>query len=91
VSTGAALVDVPSVVGLSVDDAKQTLTDKGFENSVILENTTLKGNDGKVLSQNPGSNEQARPGSTVVLNVGEYTPPSTTTKPSGTTTTTAGP
>jgi beta-lactam-binding protein with PASTA domain/tRNA A-37 threonylcarbamoyl transferase component Bud32 len=91
VSTGAALVDVPSVVGLSVDDAKQTLTDKGFESSVILENTTLKGNDGKVLSQNPGSNEQARPGSTVVLNVGEYTPPSTTTKPSGTTTTTAGP
>jgi serine/threonine-protein kinase len=88
VSTGAALVDVPSVVGLSVDDAKQTLTDKGFENSVILEPTTLKGNDGKVLSQNPGSGEKAQPGSTVVLNVGEYTPPSTTTKPTGTTTTT---
>ena len=92
VSTGAALVDVPSVEGLPVDDAKQTLKDKGFENSVILEPTTLKGNDGKVLRQNPGSNEQARPGSTVVLTVGEYTPPSTTTKPTGTTTTTtAGP
>jgi len=91
VSTGAALVDVPLVEGLSVEDAQAALTAKGFENRVILESTTLKGNDGKVLSQNPGSGEQARPGSTVVLNVGEYTPPATTTKPPGTTTTTTQP
>jgi serine/threonine-protein kinase len=88
VSTGAALVDVPSVEGRSVDDATKTLKDKGFESTVILEPTTLKGNDGKVLSQNPGPNEQARPGSTIVLNVGQYTPPSTTPNPTRTTTTT---
>ena len=89
VSTGPKLVDVPSVVGLTADEAKATLKQKGFESSVILEPTTLKGNDGKVLSQNPNQGEQAAPGSTVVLNVGSFTAPTTTTtKPKPTTTTT---
>ncbi|MDQ1511116.1 MAG: eukaryotic-like serine/threonine-protein kinase [Actinomycetota bacterium] len=92
VSTGAKTIDVPSVQGLTVDEAKVTLKDKGFESSVILESTSLKGNDKKVLTQNPDANTQARPGSTVVLTVGEYTPPTTTTsKPAPTTTSTTGP
>jgi serine/threonine-protein kinase len=93
VSTGPKLVGVPSVVGLTADEAKVTLKQKGFESSVILEPTTLKGNDGKVLSQNPNQGEQAAPGSTVVLNVGSFTAPTTTTtKPKPTTTTsTTGP
>jgi beta-lactam-binding protein with PASTA domain len=93
VSTGAKTVEVPSVQGLSEDDAKAALLQKGFQSSVILERTTLKGNDGKVLSQSPAANEQAAPGTTVVLHVGEYVAPTTTTKPtaSTTTTTTTGP
>jgi serine/threonine-protein kinase len=93
VSTGAKTVEVPSVQGLSEADAKAALLDKGFQSSVILERTTLKGNDGKVLSQSPAANQQATPGSTVVLHVGEYVAPTTTTKPppSTTTTTTTGP
>ena len=93
VSTGAKTVDVPSVQGLSRADAEAALTGKGFTSSVVLQPTTLKGNDGKVLSQSPNANEQAAPGSTVVLHVGEYTAPATTTttKPPSTTTTTTGP
>jgi eukaryotic-like serine/threonine-protein kinase len=88
VSTGAKTVTVPSVLGLSEADARASLQDKGFESSVILDRTTLKGNDGKVLSQSPDANQQAAPGSTVVLHVGEYVAPTTTTKPPATTTTT---
>ncbi|MDQ1480599.1 MAG: eukaryotic-like serine/threonine-protein kinase [Actinomycetota bacterium] len=94
VSTGAKTVAVPSVLGLSQSDATAALKDKGFESSVILDTTTLKGNDGKVLTQSPNAGDKATPGSTVVLHVGSYTAPTTTTKPtptSTTTTTTAGP
>ena len=88
VSTGAKTVAVPSVLGLSEPDATAALKDKGFVSSVILEPTTLKGNDGKVLTQSPNAGDQAAPGSTVVLHVGSYTAPTTTTKPIPTTTTT---
>ncbi len=90
VSTGAKTVSVPSVQGLSRADAEAALSAKGFNSSVILERTTLKGNDGKVLSQSPNQGEQAVPGSTVVLHVGEFSAPATTTttKPATTTTTT---
>jgi beta-lactam-binding protein with PASTA domain len=88
ISTGAATVPVPSVVGLTADDAMTRLHDAKLQGSIILEPTTLKGNDGKVLSQNPNAGDQARPQSTVVLNVGEFTPPDTTTTKPATTTTT---
>jgi serine/threonine-protein kinase len=95
VSTGAKTVAVPSVQGLSEPDATAKLKGKGFVSSVILEPTTLQGNDGKVLSQSPNAGDQATPGSTVVLNVGSYTAPTTTTTtkptPKTTTTTTTGP
>ena len=90
VSTGAKLVAVPSVVGLTADEAKVTLKHKGFESSVILEPTTLKGNDGKVLEPEP---ERGRAG-----DAGQHrraqrrrssrAPTTTTTKPTPTTTTT---
>jgi beta-lactam-binding protein with PASTA domain/tRNA A-37 threonylcarbamoyl transferase component Bud32 len=90
VSTGAKTVGVPSVQGLSVEDARNALQNVGLNASVILERTTLRGNDGKVLSQSPAAGELVLPNSTVVLNVGEYTPPATTTsKPPPTTTTTS--
>jgi serine/threonine protein kinase len=92
VSTGAKQVDVPSVQGLPVEDARAALLNEGFPSSVILERTALKGNDGKVLTQSPNGGEQATPGTTVILTVGEYTAPTTTTgSPSTTTTSTTAP
>jgi serine/threonine-protein kinase len=88
VSTGAATVTVPTVVGLTADAAMTALHDAKLQGSIILEPTPLKGNDNKVLSQSPNPGAQAKPQSTVVLNVGQYTPPETTTSlPASTTTT----
>jgi eukaryotic-like serine/threonine-protein kinase len=93
VSTGQAMVKVPSVQGLTVAKAEDALHTANLQASVILEPTASKGNNGIVLSQSPNANDQALPGSTVVLHVGEYTAPQTTTTPpaSTTTTTPAGP
>jgi beta-lactam-binding protein with PASTA domain len=89
VSTGAATVLVPPVQGLTVAAADAVLRAANLKSSVILEPTTLQGNDGKVLSQSPAAGEQTPPQNTVVLTVGEYTPPdTTTTQPVSTTTTT---
>ena len=90
VSTGQAMVSVPSVQGLTVAKAQNALHQSNLVGSVLLEPTTLKGNNGKVLSQSPAANEQVLPGSTVVLHVGQYTPSTTTssTPPSTTTTST---
>lgn len=94
VSTGAATVTVPPVQGLTVPQAEEVLRAANLKASVILEPTSLEGNDGKVLSQSPAAGEQTPPQNTVVLTVGEYTPPQTTTTsppPTTTTTTTPGP
>ena len=89
VSTGAATVMVPPVQGLTVAQADEVLRAANLKSSVILEPTSLQGNDGKVLSQSPAAGEQTPLQNTVVLTVGEYTPPdTTTTQPAPTTTTT---
>jgi eukaryotic-like serine/threonine-protein kinase len=88
VSTGAATVPVPSVVGLTSDAAMSVLHAAKLQGSILLEPTPLKGNDGKVLSQSPSAGDPAKPQSTVVLNVGQFTPPETTSSlPTSTTTT----
>ena len=81
VSTGAAKVDradacAASPVGKAQSDAQRQAN---LQSSVVFEPTTSKGNDGKVVSQNPTGGAQATPQSTVVLTVGEYTAPPTTT------------
>jgi serine/threonine-protein kinase len=83
ISTGVEQVTVPTVIGSTVAKAQQQLTDANLQSSVVYEPTSQKGNDGKVLDQNPIGGVLADPQSTVVLTVGAYTPPSTSTPTTG--------
>ena len=63
---------VPNVVGSTKDSATATLTAAGFTQvSVVLENTTVPANVGKVLSQDPASGTQAFVTDTVIITVGK--------------------
>jgi beta-lactam-binding protein with PASTA domain/tRNA A-37 threonylcarbamoyl transferase component Bud32 len=90
VSTGAAQVTVPDVRGLPVGKAQTTLSNDKLQSSVVFEPTS-KGNDGKVISQDPIGGVLADPQSTVVLTVGTFTPPPPTTGTTAPVPTTAGP
>ena len=65
VSTGAAPVEVPNVIGLSVSSAQSTLQAKGFNVTVKADPTSTQP-AGTVISQSP-SQGTAAPGSTVTL------------------------
>jgi len=88
VSTGSAKVSVPTVVGFSVSKAQSTLAGANLQTSLLFQSTSQKGNDGKVLDQNPPAGTQVDPQSTVVLTVGEFTAPTTTPTTGGGPTTT---
>ncbi|MGH3459622.1 Stk1 family PASTA domain-containing Ser/Thr kinase [Aeromicrobium sp.] len=61
VSRGPETVDVPNVVGQSRNDAEETLEDAGFD-------TRAFGNGNfTVVAQRPGSDDKAKPGSTVTI------------------------
>jgi serine/threonine-protein kinase len=78
VSRGAKQVVVPSVVGMSVDDAWTTLQQAGFEvssTSAPSDSTP----EGIVSDQSPDGGTQASKGSTVTITIS--TGPSTTTVP----------
>ena len=83
ISTGVAQVTVPNVIGQTVAKAQERLNNSNLQSSVVYEPTSQKGNDGKVLAQNPSGNVLADPQSTVVLTVGAFTPPATTTPSTG--------
>jgi serine/threonine-protein kinase len=89
VSTGSSKVNVPTVVGLSVSQANSTLAGANLQSTLVFRATTQQGNDGKVLEQNPVAGTQVDPQTTVVLTIGEYTPPVTTPTTSKGPTTTA--
>ena len=91
ISTGASQVTVPNVIGSTVAKAQDQLSAKNLQSSVVFTPTSQKGNDGKVLNQNPIGGVLADPQSTVVLTVGSFTPPPPTTPTSPSTTTTTGP
>jgi serine/threonine protein kinase/beta-lactam-binding protein with PASTA domain len=57
-------VEVPSVVGRTVDDARRTLTNLGFNVEV---RQFLNRGDSRVLSQSPSGGARSEPGATVVL------------------------
>ncbi len=65
---------VPQVVGLTVDQARQVLTDAGLNSTVsqsgagfgFLEGLT-GGIAGQVISQSPGAGQSVRPGATITL------------------------
>ncbi len=88
VSTGSNKVGVPTVVGLSVSQARSTLEGANLRATLTFTATSLHSNDGKVLEQNPTAGTEVDPQTTVVLTIGEYTPPSTTPTSSGGSTTT---
>jgi beta-lactam-binding protein with PASTA domain/tRNA A-37 threonylcarbamoyl transferase component Bud32 len=79
VSTGPEAANVPDVVGDDQSAATETLTNAGFDVTVVQVPSTAP-NQGKVISQNPTAGSSANKGSTVVITVG--------TGPSGSTTTT---
>jgi serine/threonine-protein kinase len=89
VSTGPSQVKVPPVVGFSVSQASSTLAAANLGNQLVFAPTSQKGNDGKVLAQDPPAGTMVDPQTPVVLTVGEFTPPTTppTTGGGGPTTT----
>jgi len=61
VSTGPGIVAVPDVRGLSIDDARQKLSDAGFR--VKVRSLRI----GNVIAQSPGGGSQREQGSTVTI------------------------
>ncbi len=76
-------VEVPSVVGLPEDTARQRLEDAGFDVEVDYDPDT-PAQKGIVLSQDPPGRTNAAEGSTVNLVVSSYEEPSPTPTPSDT-------
>lgn len=67
VSSGPASIDIPNVVGSSVEDAKNTLSAKGFK--VVVEEIDSVEAAGTVLGQTPNSGSVTEPGGTVTISV----------------------
>src|SRR5262249_47514107 len=93
VSKGPQTTGVPNVENTDVQTARSQLESSGFKVKVTHQDTTDPTLEGIVLSQTPGPDTQAKPGSTVTLVVGHYKaapppPAGTTTETTATTTTT---
>lgn len=70
VSSGREITDVPDVTGMSVDEARQALSDAGLElNPNIEESNDDNVPAGQVISQNPSGGSQISKGSEVRLTV----------------------
>ncbi|MFD6173412.1 Stk1 family PASTA domain-containing Ser/Thr kinase [Streptomyces coeruleorubidus] len=69
VSTGAPKVSVPSVTGLSLDEAKEKLEGGKYELQVETETRTSPEDPGTVLEQNPTTGEEVEKGSTITLTI----------------------
>jgi serine/threonine-protein kinase len=77
VSTGAAQVQVPTVVGDTVARAQIRLAQDQLQSNTVSVGTRLRSNDGKVLAQDPSAGAMRNTQSVVVLTVGVFTPPTT--------------
>jgi serine/threonine-protein kinase len=69
VSTGAPKVTVPSVTGLSVDEAKEKLAGDKYAFKIETRPRTSPEQPGTVLDQNPTTGEEVEKGSTITLTV----------------------
>ncbi|MFD0316161.1 Stk1 family PASTA domain-containing Ser/Thr kinase [Streptomyces flavalbus] len=69
VSTGAPKVAVPSVIGLSLDEAKAKLEAEDYEFQVKTESRVSSEEPDTVLEQNPTSGKEIEKGSTITLTV----------------------
>jgi beta-lactam-binding protein with PASTA domain len=96
VSTGAAPVPVPDVVGMTESAARDALQQAGFLQQVVRIDVPFDSPQaGQVISQNPTAGTEYGKGQTVTINVGQAQPaPTTTTSstspPASSTTTTVG-
>ena len=82
VSSGVALVGVPSVIGLEADDARTTLETAGF--SVVVNSQPVPAGDKRaerVISQTPGPNTEQPSGSIITIVVGVAEAPTDTQPP----------
>ncbi|MFF8015655.1 Stk1 family PASTA domain-containing Ser/Thr kinase [Streptomyces sp. NPDC007929] len=77
VSTGAPKVTVPSVTGLSVDEAKEKLAGDKYEFKIETKPRTSPEEPGTVLDQNPTTGEEVEKGSTITLTVAKEAEKST--------------
>jgi serine/threonine-protein kinase len=89
VSKGPKESAIPDVTSFSRADAIATLRNSGFKVLVQVGETTDPNYGGSVLTQFPAPGEKAKPGATVTITVGHYTPPpppesTTTTEPTTT-------
>ncbi|MCU1344418.1 MAG: protein kinase family protein with domain, partial [Acidimicrobiia bacterium] len=80
VSTGAAPVAVPQVVGKSASEANQALTAAGFQVQVLNLPVNDPAQVGKVVDQSPDGGVKQAKGATVSITVGTA-PPATTPAP----------
>ncbi|GHD85238.1 Stk1 family PASTA domain-containing Ser/Thr kinase [Streptomyces naganishii] len=69
VSTGAPKVQVPSVVGLSLDDAKSKLQGDDYKFNVVTKYRETNESPNTVLDQNPVNGKEVEKGTTVTLTV----------------------
>ena len=74
VSKGPKESTVPDVGGYDEASARQTLEGSGFSVDVQYQDVTDPSQDGVVLSQDPGGNTKAKPGTTVTIVVGRLVP-----------------
>jgi len=92
VSTGAAPVDVPNVIGMSESQARDTLQNANLKSRVVKVDVAFGSPQANVVfDQSPSGGDQAAPGSTITLQIGNPGPPPTTTTTAPTTTATKSP
>jgi len=69
-------IEIPSVIGGSVDSARSALQSVGL---TLVEGPTVEidseGSDGLIVSMSPGAGEWVPAGSAITVNVGVYVPP----------------
>ncbi len=75
VSNGPTTTPLPDVTGLTLADARATLTAAGFKATVTFEETDQELDDGVVVTQDPPGNTQQDPETIVTLFVGRYVAP----------------
>ncbi|MEX2196068.1 MAG: PASTA domain-containing protein [Thermoleophilaceae bacterium] len=75
VSTGREEVEVPSVLGQSLREARATLRDAGFEVDADERAVDSPAEDGVVVDQRPGGGSERRRGDTVTIFVGRFEEP----------------
>ncbi|MGH3510474.1 MAG: Stk1 family PASTA domain-containing Ser/Thr kinase, partial [Nocardioidaceae bacterium] len=81
---------VPSVVGLTEDQARSKLAAAGFTNIYVVTDSTTPSTKGLVLKQSPPAYTAQPQGTTIILTVSAYEPPSSA-PPSPTTSPTESP